>query len=99
LLVKIDVARALYEGGWLVAADPVLKAYQNELLALRGTITPTWRVAEGLRRFLQPRIWFWRAYAMAPRAGGRRARPCARVTLFKKLDEGVVEEEYARLEA
>jgi hypothetical protein len=52
-LAKIDVAQALYEGGWLVAAGPMLQAYQNELLALRGSIDPSWRVAEGLRGFIQ----------------------------------------------
>jgi hypothetical protein len=53
LLVKSGVAQALYQGGWLVAADPVLQAYQNELLALRGVIEPQWLVAEGLQGFIE----------------------------------------------
>jgi hypothetical protein len=54
LLVKLDVAETKYYLAEFKASSNLVHAYQNELVALRGYLTPQWLLAESLIRVLTP---------------------------------------------
>jgi hypothetical protein len=60
LLVKLDVAELAYDLGAPIVASNVLHAFQNELVALSGSIPPEWTsaplwlLAESLIRVVTP---------------------------------------------
>jgi hypothetical protein len=54
MLVKLDLAEIKYYMGELIVTGSVLHAVQNEMVALRGSITSEWLLIQSLRRVVTP---------------------------------------------